>query len=118
MNANGFQTVLSYGGKQYSFDNLQMSVVNRVETTPIIGGGSIRVRACGSPETITLKARISTSDIFLYESLIKNLADGVISYMSINGAPYSGYTLASGRVTVSERQAAAVCEIILTEVEE
>jgi hypothetical protein len=118
MNANGFQALLSYNGSKYYFESMQMSVINRIETTPTVGGGSVRVRAYGSPETITLKRKIKLSDIFSYESLIKKLAAGVITSMTINGISYSGYTLASGKITAGEQRTSAVCEIILTEVEE
>lgn len=118
MNANGNVIMLTMGGQSYYFNNIQISVANRIETTPLIGGGCMRVRAGGSPETIILKARISHGDIFRYEGLLKSLAEGVISGLKINTVSYSGYTLASGRITSSEQQALSVCEIVLTEVDE
>lgn len=118
MNANGNVIMLTLSGKNYYFNNMQISVSNRIETTPLIGGGCIRVRAGGTPETIILKARISHGDIFRYEDLLKSLAEGVISGLKINTLSYSGYTLASGKIICSEQQALADCEIVLTEVDE
>jgi hypothetical protein len=118
MNANGNMVTLSVDGEDYYFESLQIAVANRIETTALIGGGCIRVRSGGSPMTIVLKGRIKQSRIFEYENLLKSLSGGVISNLSINEQSHSGFTLLSGKITSGEKQAAAVCEIILTEADE
>lgn len=118
MNANGNTVQLTVNGNDYYFDSVQMSVARRVESTSLVGGGSVRVCAGGSPETVVLKGRIDPSDMFRYESLIRTLAEGIVSEMRINTRIYEGYALASGKISIEERSPYGVCELIFTEADE
>lgn len=118
MNANGNPILLTYGSTNYYFDELYFSFVNRIETTPLIGGGSIRVRSGDCAETITLKGKIRHGDIFTYESLLKKLSQGIAEGLKINMKAYEGYTLLSGKIKSEERETESVCEIVLTEADE
>ncbi len=108
---------MTYGGKTYYFEHLEIQVKQRVERTPLVGGGSIKTRIGGSYKIIILKARIRHSDIFTYQTLCESLADGIAD-IKINYTATYRCTLISGRLTSREGEPLNECEIILTEADE
>lgn len=116
MSASGTVYFFEYGGKGYYFDGVKMSFANKIESTALADGGCIRVRTCGSPETMTLHCRIEVGEIFDYETLLRSMAAADSISFSINKVSYGGYALLAGRITGAEKRDYCECEFTLTEV--
>lgn len=115
MNAGGYGCVLEYGGEEYYFHSLKISVQTRPEDTSLLNGRLYRVRAGSFSETIQLRSRISHGELPAYRTLIQTLAGGTCT-VAVNGVSISGCTLLTGRISSEEGSQFADCELVLTEV--
>jgi hypothetical protein len=95
-----------------------VTYTNKIESTPIIGGGCYRLKTVCAAATITLKARIPFNERLTYLQLIKKLASGKIDNLAIASIGFSDMTLLSGKLTDEENSPFMICEITLTEVSE
>lgn len=117
MKAAKYSIVMMYGGKQYFFNDMKISVLNKTEDSATVDGGLYRVRSAASGESVYLKGRIEHTDIFVYRELLKELAGGQAKGLTINMKSFDGWTLQSGRVVSSETESFSICELTLTKTE-